>query len=256
MNAAPYLGGVADNNRVGQGEILIRQNRTPPEDALSPPVRVRAEMPTSSNAEATPSLMRNTRLPSPLFTSGVGSLPLASTVKSSAPGPAIVSASVIASSPRSSRIVPPRSVGLNSIVFAPAIRLARSIASRSEKSPGKYFGVELIGERINDERLRFERPDIDPATGHATKRLTTLIELSDIGYVGSPALMAGLPGSNAWVNVGRRYRRAGRAGDRSRHETGPPMRLPLASGEPTGASSSIVPDYVPTSGVAEQRLSA
>ena len=52
-------------------------------------------MVTVLSAVKLPSSMLNTRLPSPLFTSGVGSLPLASIVSRSAPRPMMVVLSVI-----------------------------------------------------------------------------------------------------------------------------------------------------------------
>ena len=125
----------------GQGfSRLSRSLRRRP--STSPPVSVRPQISTSTASELVdPSSMLNTRLPSPLFMAGVGSLPEASIVKQIGAGTVDRQrASVIASSPCVSRIVagPPLvSDAANVIVSAPMLLLARPIASRSERSPAE-----------------------------------------------------------------------------------------------------------------------
>ena len=57
--------------------------------------------------------------------------------------------------------------------------------------------------------------------------------------------MAGLPGRRAWVWVGPPLSARGPSRGLMMPWIGPPMRLPLASGEPTGASVRSVPVLSP-----------
>ena len=85
--------------------VLSTLSIPPPEPDTSPPIIASLAIVTSIRVAESPSEILNTRLPSPKSSSGVGSFPEASIVSRSAPGPLIVSESVIASSPCVKRIV-------------------------------------------------------------------------------------------------------------------------------------------------------
>ena len=139
--------------------------------------------------------MLNTRLPSPLFTSGVGSLPLASIVSRFAPRPMIDVLSVIASSPIVSRIVPPAQGRGEADRVGAGIRVGQEDRFAERQVAERVVAVRFVGERVDDEieiagRLVLERPDVDPAAEHAAKRRAPLIKLRHAAHPGHGAQIA------------------------------------------------------------------
>ena len=128
-------------------ERLSRLRIAPPKSVVSAPVRVRPEICVVKILVLLPSSMLKMPLPLPSATPGVRSLPLASIVRRSAPGPVIVRESVILSSPWVSKILAgPEAVsaGANSIVSAPGTVLAAKMASRSEVTPSLKSTVSAV----------------------------------------------------------------------------------------------------------------
>ena len=91
------------DRRCGRVRIsLLRM--APPSPETSPPISVSPVIATVGQALGSPSSTLSTRLPSPLFVVGVGSLPEASIVRSLAPGPTISRERPTVSSPCVNRI--------------------------------------------------------------------------------------------------------------------------------------------------------
>ena len=84
--AVPNAGRVAADRAVGHGQVFALRDRSAVAVHVAAGERQAADRNVDVALALLPSSMLNTRLPSPLFTSGVGSLPLASIVSRFAPG--------------------------------------------------------------------------------------------------------------------------------------------------------------------------